>query len=134
MRWCFEETSHPYAEAILKTLEAGSDDALVPVIWLYEASAVLARAQNRGTLGARKAQEFIDALQVLNIATDTESMARVFTHVHQLAITFRLTSYDAAYLELAMRRGLALATLDDDLVKASKAAGISLIAPPAQAG
>ncbi len=52
MRWCFESTTHPYAEAILDRLETG-DDALVPVLWLYEASAVLAREQSRGILAAQ---------------------------------------------------------------------------------
>jgi hypothetical protein len=61
MRWCFEEAVHPYAESILHRLESG-DDAVVPAIWLYEASAVLSRAQNRGTLAAQKAEEFADEI------------------------------------------------------------------------
>jgi hypothetical protein len=55
MRWCFESATHPYAEAILDRLQTG-DDAVVPVLWFYEASAVLAREQNRGTLAAPKAE------------------------------------------------------------------------------
>jgi predicted nucleic acid-binding protein len=127
MRWCFETTTHPYAEAILDRLEAG-EDALVPVIWLYEASAVLAREQNRGILAAQKADEFIAELQSLTITPDEASAARIFPDVHRLALAYRLTSYDAAYLELALRRGLPLATLDDDLMRASRAAGVSVIA------
>jgi predicted nucleic acid-binding protein len=126
MRWCFEETAHPYAESILDRLETG-DDAVVPVMWLYEASAVLARAQNRGTLAAQKAEEFIAELQSLNIGADPESVARIFPDVHRVALTHRLTSYDASYLELALRRGLPLATLDDGLIRASTAAGVSVI-------
>jgi predicted nucleic acid-binding protein len=126
MRWCFEETAHPYAESILERLETG-EDAVVPAMWLYEVSAVLARAQNRGTLAAPKAAEFISELQSLNISADPESMARVFPDVHSIALTYRLTSYDAAYLELALRRDLPLATLDDDLIRASRAAGVSVI-------
>ena len=131
MRWCFDETANPYAEFILERLESGSDDALVPVMWLYEASAVLSRAQNRGTLAAQKAGEFIDELQSLNIATDPESTARIFPDVHRVAVTYRLTSYDASYLELAIRRGLPLATLDDGMIRASRAAGVSVLAAPA---
>jgi predicted nucleic acid-binding protein len=127
MRWCFESTTHPYAEAILDRLETG-DDAVVPVLWLYEASAVLAREQNLGILAAQKAEEFIAELQSLNIAPDEESAARIFPDVHGLALAHRLTSYDAAYLELTLRRGLPLATLDDDLIRASRAAGVSVIA------
>jgi predicted nucleic acid-binding protein len=126
MRWCFDETAHPYAESILDRLENG-DDAVVPALWLYEASAVLSRAQNRGTLAARKAREFIDELQSLNIAADAQSIARVFPDVHRLALTYRLSSYDASCLELALRRGLPLATLDDEMISASKAAGVTVL-------
>lgn len=126
MRWCFDGTANPYAEAILQRLEAG-DEAVVPVMWLYEASAVLARAQNRGTLAAEKADEFIEELQSLNLVTDPESTARIFPDVHRVALAYRLTSYDAAYLELALRRRLPLATLDDDLIRASKAAGVTVV-------
>jgi predicted nucleic acid-binding protein len=126
MRWCFESAAHPYADGILKRL-AGGDDAQVPVLWFYEASAVLSREQNRGTLAAPKAEDFISELQALRITVDAESAARVFSDVHRLALTYRLTSYDAAYLELALRRGLPLATLDDDLIRASKAAGVTVL-------
>jgi len=126
MRWCFD-ANHPYADPILEKLENGLDDALVPVMWLYEASAVIAQAQNRSILSAEKADEFIDALLALGITTDPESPTRIFPDVHRMAITYRLSSYDASYLELAIRRGLPLATLDDDLAKASRAAGVPLL-------
>jgi len=108
---------HPYADSVLKLL-AGGDEAIVPVLSFYEASAVLAREQNRGTLAAPKAQQFITELKALKIVPDGESVARVFSDVHRLALTYRLTSYDAAYLELALRRNLPLATLDAELVAA----------------
>jgi len=54
-------------------------------------------------------------------------MDRILTDVHRLAVTYRLTSYDAAYLELALRRKLPLATLDEDLVRACKMAGVDVI-------
>ncbi len=126
MRWCFESAVHPYADSVLRRL-AGGDNAIVPVLWFYEASAVLAREQNRGTLAAPKADLFIAELKSLKITADEESAARVFTDVHRLALTYRLTSYDAAYLELALRLDLPLATLDDDLIRAGSAAGIAII-------
>jgi predicted nucleic acid-binding protein len=125
MRWCFENAAHPYADGILNRLAAG-EDALVPVLWFYEASAVLARAKP-GTLAAPKADQFIVELKALRIAADAESSARVFDGVHRLALDHRLTSYDAAYLELALRHGLPLATLDDELIRASKAAGVTVL-------
>jgi predicted nucleic acid-binding protein len=126
MRWCFEEAVHPYAESILDRLETG-EAAVVPAIWLYEASAVLSRAQIRGTLATQKAGEFISALQCLNIHTDADSVSCVFPDVHRVAITYRLTSYDASYLELALRHGVPIATLDDQLIRASKAAGVIVL-------
>lgn len=126
MRWCFENAAHPYADGILNRLAAG-EDALVPVLWFYEASAVLAREQNRGTIAASKADQFIAELKTLRIAADAESAARVFDDVHRLALDHRLTSYDAAYLELALRHGLPLATLDDELIRASEAAGVTVL-------
>jgi predicted nucleic acid-binding protein len=126
MRWCFENAAHPYADSILQRLAAG-EDAVVPVLWFYEASAVLAREQNRGTLASPKADEFIAELNALRINADEESPRRVFSDVHRLALAYRLSSYDAAYLELALRRSLALATLDDDLIRASKAAGVVIV-------
>ena len=126
MRWCFENAAHPYADGILNRLATG-EDAVVPVLWLYEASAVLAREQNRGSLAAPKADQFIAELRALRIAADAESAARVFNDVHHLALAYRLTSYDAAYLELALRRGLPIATLDDELIRASRAAGVAVL-------
>jgi len=126
MRWCFENATHAYADPLLSRLEAG-ETALVPVLWLYEVSAVLARAQNLGSLTAAKASEFIAALNALNIAIDSDGTERILTDVHGLAIAHRLTSYDAAYLELALRKNLPLATLDADLIRACKAAGAVVV-------
>jgi predicted nucleic acid-binding protein len=123
---CFESAAHPYADSVLSRL-AGGETAIVPVLWFYEASAVLARERNRGTLPAPKADEFLAELKYLNILADEESAGRAFTDVRRLAIAYRLTSYDAAYLEVALRRNLPLASLDDELIRASKAAGAAVI-------
>jgi len=106
---------------------AAGTTAFVPVLWFYEASAVIARAQIKGSLAAAKAEDILVELRSLRIVADEESGARAFTDVHRLAVAYRLTSYDAAYLELAMRRNLSLATLDADLVRAAKSAGLQLV-------
>jgi predicted nucleic acid-binding protein len=126
MRWCFESAQHPYADSILQRLAEG-EDAIVPVLWFYEASAVLAREEIRGNLAAFKASEFIAELQSLDIRPDEPGPETIFGDVYRLAIAHRLTAYDAAYLELALRRDLALATLDEDLIRASVAIGISRV-------
>lgn len=127
MRWCFESGAHAHADNVLQQLESDDGEAFVPVLWRYEVSAVLARAQNTGVLTAQKVTEFLENLQALNIIVDTDGSDRIFTDVHQLAIPHRLTSYDAAYLELALRRNLPLATLDRDLLRACKTAGVSAL-------
>jgi predicted nucleic acid-binding protein len=126
MRWCFQSAAHPYADSILKRL-AGGETAIVPILWFYEASSVLAREQNRGTLTPPKADQFIVELKSLNIIADAQSAERVFSDVHRLALAYRLTSYDAAYLELALRRNLPLTTLDADLIRACSAAGVTVL-------
>ena len=52
MRWCFENSTHPYADTVLQTLAAGQ--AIVPVLWRYEVSAVLAKAQKDGTIAPQR--------------------------------------------------------------------------------
>jgi predicted nucleic acid-binding protein len=126
MRWCFESAAHPFADSVLNRLATG-DTAIVPVLWFYEASAVLSRAQNTGTLAASKASAFITELKSLNITADDAGVEHVFTGVHRLALSYRLTSYDATYLELAIRLNLPLATLDDELIRAAKAAGVPVL-------
>jgi predicted nucleic acid-binding protein len=125
MRWCFENATHPYAESVLQTLITG--EAIVPVMWRYEVSAVLAKAQKTGIIAKRKADTFLEQLQKLNITMDGESAERILTDVHRLAVTYRLTSYDAAYLELAVRRKLPLATLDAELLNACKLWGETVL-------
>jgi predicted nucleic acid-binding protein len=125
MRWCFENATHPYAESVLQTLITG--EAIVPVMWRYEVSAVLAKAQKTGIIAKRKADTFLEQLQKLNITMDGESAERILTDVHRLAVTYRLTSYDAAYLELAVRRKLPLATLDAELLNACKLSGETVL-------
>jgi predicted nucleic acid-binding protein len=130
MRWCFEGGAHPYADAVLQHLMEGAA-AIVPMLWFYEVSNVLVRAVNRGELTHSETTQFLEVLGVFNIAADHEAdggAARIFADVHRVALSYRLTSYDAAYLELAQRRGLALATLDDELIRASADAGVALFA------
>jgi predicted nucleic acid-binding protein len=126
MRWCFDAGAHEYADGILTRPEADEDAALVPVLWRYEVSAVLARAGAKGFLAPHKAAEFLEDLAALAINVDMEGVDRILTDVHHLAIRHQLTSYDAAYLELALRRHLPLATLDKELRAACKAAGVAM--------
>lgn len=83
----------------------------------------------RGMLAVASMDHFLAYLARLPIEIDSESGQRVLTDVHPLAIAHRLTSYDAAYLELALRRSLPLATLDADLLRACRNAGVAPLDP-----
>jgi len=125
MHWCFQNAAHPYADGILQQLAVGA--AFVPVMWLYEVSAVLVKSQKDGILTGLRVEDFLITLNRLNITVDLDGPARILTDVHRLAVAYRLTSYDASYLELALRKSLPLATLDDQLIAASKASGVALL-------
>ena len=122
MRWCFQNAAHPYADAVLQQLATGV--AFVPVLWRYEVSAVLAKTQRDGILTALKADEFLATLSKLNITVDLDSYKRI-TDTYRLAVTYRLSSYDVSYLELALRKKLPLATLDNELIAACKVSGVT---------
>jgi len=128
MRWCFENTSTPYAEEVLEQLLVGQQ-AYVPALWLYEVVSVLAKAQRTASLSAEKVHGFLEDLKSLDIKVDDESIVHILGDVHRLAVEFGLSGYDAAYLELAIRKSLPLATLDEDLQKAAHIAGIELFQP-----
>lgn len=86
--------------------------------------AVLSKAQRTGFLTPEKADEFLDDLRSLEIVIDDHDVSRIFHDVRQIAVNHRLSGYDAAYLELAQRKGLPLASLDDDLNRAAAAIGV----------
>jgi len=127
MRWCFENTATPYSEEVLEQLLVGQQ-AHVPVLWLYEVVSVLAKAQRTASITADKAHGFLEE-RSLDIAVDDEGFDHIFGDVHRLAVEHGLSGHDAAYLELAIRKGLPLATLDEDLQKAARGAGVELFQP-----
>jgi predicted nucleic acid-binding protein len=99
----------------------------VPVLWRYEVSAVLTRAHLRGHLPRRKVDDSLEDLAALDITVDVAGTSRILTDVHGIAAFHRLTAYDAAYLELALRRNLAIASLDQELLDACKVAGVAVL-------
>ncbi len=76
-----------------------------------------------GSIAPVKADAFLVLLQSLNITLDNGSADRIFSDVHRIAITYGLTSYDAAYLELAIRKDFPVVTLDEKLIKTCKTIG-----------
>ena len=126
MAWCFADETDRYADKVLGSM--GSNDALVPSIWTLEVANVLLNAERRGRLNEADSARFLDLLGNLPIHVDERDAAVAFTSVLSCGHRLGLTSYDAAYLDLAMRTGAPLATRDKALRKACRAAGAKLFA------
>jgi predicted nucleic acid-binding protein len=127
MRWLLassKASDQKYAETVLKSLAHA--EAIVPNLWHLEAANVLLGATNRKEIEISAVERFTVQLENLPIAVDTLTANQVFGHTMSLARAYRLSSYDAAYLELALREGLPLATLDKDLLKAAKRSNIEI--------
>lgn len=125
MAWCFADEATPATSLVLDRLV--EEAAVVPPLWLLEVANVLILAERRGRIVAADLASYVELLFQLDIQIDAESPARSFADVLSLAQRHRLTSYDAAYLELAVRLRLPLATLDAELRAAASAAGIELL-------
>ncbi len=115
--WLFEDESTPQTDELLDRLK--DSGALVPALWRLELGNVLARAERRKRIAAVEIAGYLDLLDRSPIVTDTETEGRAFREILTLARNEGLTTYDAAYLELAARRRLPLATLDKELIRAA---------------
>ena len=125
LSWCFKNEA---TEASDRALERLADEAAsVPAIWHLEVSNVLALSERRQRITPAGSTEFIAMLETLTIVVDDETPSRAFGRVLDLARGERLTAYDAAYLELAMRLGVPLASKDGDLCDAAKRVGVSVL-------
>lgn len=125
MAWLFHDEATPKTAALLNRL--ATETALVPGWWFIEITNVLAMTERRGRITPTQSDAFIADLGKLGIERDDEAPDRAFTHLLALCRTHRLTSYDAVYLDLAVRRNLPLATLDGDLRKSARKLGIRLL-------
>jgi predicted nucleic acid-binding protein len=115
-------------EAIRELFDAIADSgAVVPALWRLEVANSLTVAVRRGRIDAEFRQAALTDLALLDITTDPHADAYAWAATLRLADSFRLTLYDAAYLELAQRRTLPLATLDKDLSAATAALGLCLL-------
>lgn len=124
MSWCFEDEADAYGDRALDALNEGT--ALVPEIWPLEVANVLLAAERRGRIQEADSARFVELLDSLPIAVDGETASRAKGSILALGRKHGLTSYDAAYLELAMRSGLPLATRDKALKSACRKSGLRL--------
>ena len=122
--WYLPEQSNAYTEAVAELLK--SDRALVPPLWQQELANVLKTACSRGKLAPAAARQIIDTLGDLPIDVDT-GPAPGQRQLFELALRYQLSSYDAVYLELALRHGLKVATQDAQLKAAAIEAGLGVV-------
>lgn len=125
MRWLFGDGKPQEVAYAGKVLDAMKEaKALVPGIWGLEVANVIAKAEAAALVTVARSEVFLELLGDLDIEVDTATSAHALSGTLQLARRYGLSAYDASYLELALRSGMPLATLDEDLQKAAKKAGV----------
>lgn len=125
MAWCFSDVgTHKTAELQARLI---SEAAFVPTFWSIEVANLLALAHERQRISYSDATEFLRLLSELSFEVDSRPLSELLEKVFPLARAHRLTSYDAAYLELALRRHLPLATLKSELRAVANSLGIELL-------
>ena len=124
LAWCFEDEASLYADQILGQLEAGN--AWAPSIWPLEIANALRVAEKRKRLNAAEIPRLRQLLGALPVAVEPVDVESALGEVLELARALDLTSYDAAYVALALRRQAPLATADAALREAARKAGVSL--------
>ena len=125
LAWFFEDERTAAADAVLgHVVKSG---AIVPSLWRLEIANALQMAVRRKRIKAAFRDASLADLRALDVATDPETDRQAWATTLHLAERFRLALYDAAYLELAQRLGLPLATLDQELRAAGGALGVKLL-------
>ena len=125
MTWCFKDEDIQYTDFILNKLEHTT--AFVPSIWPLEVTNVLLVAERKKRIGEADSTRFIALITELPIIVDQESPERMIKEIFALAREHNLSSYDASYLDLAMRKGLPIATLDKNLLAAAKRSKVTIL-------
>ena len=124
LSWCFEGERLEATDALLtQVVESGAG---APSLWSLEILNALSMAERRRRIDADRRQRLCGFLHDLPVNIDVETASRAWAATSQLAARFKLTLYDADYLELAQRLNLPLATLDKELRVAGRALGIAL--------
>lgn len=122
LAWCFMDEATPAVDAIM--LEAARDGATVPSLWRFEVANGLQMAVRRKRIDVAYRERALANLSALDIEIDEACDDHAWTATVKLAELYGLSVYDAAYLELAQRTRLPLATLDSALATAARNAGV----------
>lgn len=129
MRWFFGDGKPrelAYARSVLDAMKRGN--AFVPVTWGLEVANVIAKAEAKALVTEARSEAFLQILGEIGLEVDSATFAHALSATLQLARRYKLSAYDASYLELALRLGVPLATLDQDLLKAATKAGVKRFA------
>jgi predicted nucleic acid-binding protein len=122
LAWYFADEADRYADAVAAALTNAT--ALVPSLFHLELANILVVGERRKRSTEAQATAFLGRLAAMPIVVDGQTVARAWSDTIALARSHSLSTYDAAYLELAMRESVPLATLDDKLETAATALGI----------
>ncbi len=125
LAWCFTDETSTYADGVLARLE--QEEAIAPAIWPLEVANGLLNAERRRRLNAGDIPRVRELLAALPVGIEMTELEAALGGVLELAKSPALSAYDAAYLALAARRGLPLATIDVGLRQACERAGVSLV-------
>jgi len=131
LAWLFPRADAGEAALADRALdELDSEEFLVPPIWYAEVANAILRGERKGLVTPAQTTAFLAELDSAEIETEPDSPRLRQSVVLALARSHGLTAYDASYLELAMRRGAALATFDQKLAEAARAAGVRVFGDP----
>jgi len=126
LAWALPDETSKEAERFLSRVLVGNI-LWVPALWWYEMANALLMAQRRKRLTEAERIRLIELYRKLPIQTDMALDSDIMGRFHTLAIEYNLSAYDTAYLELAQRRGLGLATVDRQLRSAAQKAGVKVV-------
>ena len=125
MAWCFNDEATAKSEALLEQVRR--DGAWVPGLWRLEVANVLRQAERRSRISQSDCSRRLELLSKLPVSVDPETNRHAFGAIMALARTHTLTVYDAAYLELAIRLGLPLASSDKALLAAARKCAVEVV-------
>ena len=126
LSWCFPDEQSRLSLGVLDQLRTGAR-ALVPSFWPLAVLNTLLVGERRGRISAGQTKVFFDSLRILNPVLDHVSLEHVAGPLQNICSDHRLTSYDALYIELAMRSGCPLATLDQPQRQAARSLGVECL-------
>ena len=126
LAWCFPDEGSDYADRVLVAVEGRT--ILVPALWNLEIANAILVGERKKRLRPAEIRRFAALLGGLSLVQDVQSASEDLSAVLPLARKYGLSAYDAAYLELAIRRGAPLATLDGKLLRAAQQAGVKIFA------